>query len=222
MRLDRWDVPSCAMFCNESNYEQVLTAGQGHENHLVAAFSSSESWPYSKGIHEDRSQEGECTVKSSHRSEQHTSMLWCCAVRYFWMLCGFSLLIQHPRVPEFILLQAKTAKEAYGGLARRALQDPSIPSLGNGDCAPHLSWSIQLLQQIGLYNCLIYSKLCRFHWPCLVPVWPLIPLWAVKCKHNYLLMETILSPLRTGPASGSDSHCFMFPFIGKGAVTPNH
>lgn len=41
----------------------------GHENDLVAAFSSSESWPYPKGIHEDRSQEGECAVKSSHRSE---------------------------------------------------------------------------------------------------------------------------------------------------------
>lgn len=135
------------------------------------------------------------------------------------LLCYMHL---HEFILEFILLGAKIAKGAYGGLDGRALQDASIPSLGNGDWAPFLSWSIQLLKRTGLYNCFTCSKLSCFCWPFLVPAWPLIPLLAVKCKHNYLLMETIPFPLRTGPASGSDSHCFMFPFIGKGAVTPNH
>lgn len=209
MRLDRWDVPSCTMFCNESNYEQVLTAGQGHENHLVAAFSSSESWPYSKGIHEDRSQESECTVKSSHRGAQQRCDPVLLGTLYAVLAfhCWFSI----PSARTAVRCASTGYLNSY--FWEQKLQKKLMEALPEGHCRmhPYPHWEMGIVlhychgqyncsSKLDFHNCLVYSKLCCFHWPCLVPVWPLIHLWAVK--HNYLLMETILFPLGTSPASG--------------------
>lgn len=43
--------------------------------------------------------------------------------------------------------------EASGGLARRTLQDLSIPPLWNRGCAAFLSWWIKLFNENRLYNC---------------------------------------------------------------------